>query len=91
MRTVIVGILTFINMINTASEIVKARKFLFAGILVFFVQHDFFITSGPDPLNCLRAVVRERSFPRIGLELAIDPPPPPGGILYTMIFWNYII
>ena len=22
----------------------------------------------------------------IGLELAIDPPPPPGGILYTMIF-----
>ena len=27
----------------------------------------------------------------IGLELAIDPPPPPGGILYTMIFWNYII
>ena len=31
-----------------------------------------------------------QSFP-IGLELAIDPPPPPGGILYTMIFWNYII
>ena len=27
----------------------------------------------------------------LGLELAIDPPPPPGGILYTMIFWNYII
>ena len=24
--------------------------------------------------------------PVIGLELAIDPPPPPGGILYTMIF-----
>ena len=23
---------------------------------------------------------------RVGLELAIDPPPPPGGILYTMIF-----
>ena len=22
----------------------------------------------------------------LGLELAIDPPPPPGGILYTMIF-----
>ena len=20
-----------------------------------------------------------------------SPPPPPGGILYTMIFWNYII
>ena len=30
-------------------------------------------------------------LPVIGLELAIDPPPPPGGILYTMIFWNYII
>ena len=27
----------------------------------------------------------------LGLELAIDPPPPPGGILYAMIFWNYII
>ena len=25
-------------------------------------------------------------FGLIGLELAIDPPPPPGGILYTMIF-----
>ena len=22
----------------------------------------------------------------LGLELAIDPPPPPGGILYTIIF-----
>ena len=30
-------------------------------------------------------------FVVLGLELAIDPPTPPGGILYTMIFWNYII
>ena len=35
--------------------------------------------------------LREEKINLIGLELAIDPPPPPGGILYTMIFWNYII
>ena len=29
-------------------------------------------------------------FHEVGLELAIDPPPP-GGILYTMIFLNNII
>ena len=27
-----------------------------------------------------------KSIYHIGLELAIDPPPPAGGILYTMIF-----
>ena len=29
-------------------------------------------------------------MPILDIELAIDHPPP-GGVLYTMIFWNYII
>ena len=34
----IVGILTFIGMINTTSERLKARNFLFVGILVFMIR-----------------------------------------------------
>ena len=45
------------------------------------------------PVNGPFSLVFHKSgnFLSLGLELAIDPPPPPGGILYTMIFWNYII
>ena len=34
----IVGILTFISMINTTSESLKARNFSFVGILVFMTS-----------------------------------------------------
>ena len=37
-----------------------------------------------------QGVVQWTIAEEVGLELAIDPPPL-GGILYTMIFWNYII
>ena len=37
----IVGILTFISMINTTSERLKARHFLFVSFLVFFEQLRF--------------------------------------------------
>ena len=56
--TTIVGILTFISMINTTSERLKARTSLFVRILVFmsiwnlvlsWIEHEkSFITSGPD-------------------------------------------
>ena len=39
------------------------------------------------PGNFSRYIFSNRQYPKLlGLELAIDPPPPPGGILYTMIF-----
>ena len=37
----IVGILTFISMINATSERLKARNFFFFGILVFYEQLKF--------------------------------------------------
>ena len=37
-KPTIVGILTFIGMINTTSERLKARNFLFVGILVFMIR-----------------------------------------------------
>ena len=48
-----VGILKFINMINTTSERLKARNFFIVSILVFmsrWVEHEkSFITSEPGP------------------------------------------
>ena len=39
-----VGILTFISMINTTSERLKARKSLFFGILVFMSKLNFVLS-----------------------------------------------
>ena len=50
--TTIVGILTFISMINTTSEILKARNFFICQYFSFYEQLKFheksFITSGPE-------------------------------------------
>ena len=40
----IVGILTFISMINTPSENLKASKFLFFSILVFMSSWNFMLS-----------------------------------------------
>ena len=47
----VVDILTFISMINTKSERLKARKFLICRYFTFYVELSMkkrFITSGPD-------------------------------------------
>ena len=41
MPTIVVGILTFISMINTASERHKARSFFICGYLSFYEQLKF--------------------------------------------------
>ena len=60
----LVGILTFISMINTASERLKAKNFFTFGVLVFMSSGDFvlsrveyeksIIISGPDWLSSLQ-------------------------------------
>ena len=70
----IVGILTFISMINTASERLKQETSLFVGILVFktswnfvlsWVEHEkSFITSGP-------VLLTENTF-RMGKQMVKD-------------------
>ena len=41
----IVGILTFISMINISSEILKSRNFFFVSILVFLISSRNFVLS----------------------------------------------
>ena len=43
----IVGILTFISMINTTSERLKARRFFICRYFRFYEQVKFRVTSGP--------------------------------------------
>ena len=48
----IVGILTFVSMINTTSDGLKARKIVIFHHFTFYEQLIFFITSGPGLSKC---------------------------------------
>ena len=65
----------------------EVKKLSFSICTLFLLLNIRFIvlnSAGPDEMHNFE--LHGANLCQLGLELAIDPPPPPGGILYTMIF-----